>query len=159
VDLSRELTETLQALQIDRQWETITQQWTACPVWIFCNAQGHLFHNNLVRKAFHHLLKQAGVRRVRFHDLRHTFASLLLQIHQTCHFLRVVGDPLNFIRRCSSVMRSPSRLSSRNNRCTRESHAADRTLASALSIVFSERQISERPLRSHWRFAGTLDRW
>ena len=33
----------------------------------------------MVRKAFHCLLKQAGVRRVRFHDLRHTFASLLLQ--------------------------------------------------------------------------------
>ena len=28
---------------------------------------------------FYHLLKAAGLRKVRFHDLRHTFASLLLQ--------------------------------------------------------------------------------
>lgn len=79
VDMSRELTEALQALQIDRQLETITRGWEETPAWIFCDAQGARFHHNVVRKAFHALLKSAGVRRVRFHDLRHTFASLLLQ--------------------------------------------------------------------------------
>ena len=38
-----------------------------------------MLHHNAVRKAFHRLLKSVGLRRVRFHDLRHTFASLLLQ--------------------------------------------------------------------------------
>ena len=31
------------------------------------------------RKIFNRLLVDAGMRRIRFHDLRHTFASLLLQ--------------------------------------------------------------------------------
>lgn len=79
VDLSRELTETLRALEIDRHLETITRGCEETPAWIFCDEQGRMFHHNVVRKAFHALLKAAGVRRVRFHDLRHTFASLLLQ--------------------------------------------------------------------------------
>jgi integrase len=33
---------------------------------------------NLVRRSFSPLLKRAGVPRIRFHDLRHTAASLLL---------------------------------------------------------------------------------
>ena len=33
----------------------------------------------LSRRVFHKLLAKAGLRRVRFHDLRHTFASRLLQ--------------------------------------------------------------------------------
>ena len=35
--------------------------------------------NELVRKAFRACLTAAGLRQVRFHDLRHTFASLLIQ--------------------------------------------------------------------------------
>lgn len=34
---------------------------------------------NMVRREFHPALDRAGVRRVRFHDLRHTFASLLIE--------------------------------------------------------------------------------
>lgn len=36
-------------------------------------------HHNALRIGFHQLLKTAGLRHVRFRDLRHTFASLLLQ--------------------------------------------------------------------------------
>ncbi len=32
-----------------------------------------------LRKAFYACLEAAGIRRIRFHDLRHTFASLLIQ--------------------------------------------------------------------------------
>src|SRR6266513_425478 len=32
-----------------------------------------------LRKVFHRLLTEAKLRRVRFHDLRHTFASLLIE--------------------------------------------------------------------------------
>jgi len=34
--------------------------------------------NNLVRRHFEPALRRAGLRRLRFHDLRHTFASLLI---------------------------------------------------------------------------------
>jgi len=79
VDMSRELAQTLKELQIDRQLEAVTRGWKTVPLWVFCDERGNLMHHNPVRKAFHQLLKTAGVRRVRFHDLRHTFASLLLQ--------------------------------------------------------------------------------
>lgn len=79
VDLSRELTATLEALQLDRQLEAATQGQDAAPPWVFCDRQGKPFHQNWVRLRFFRLLKGAGVRQVRFHDLRHTFASLLLQ--------------------------------------------------------------------------------
>ena len=79
VDMSRELAATLETLQIDRQLETITREWKETPAWVFCDEHGHMLHHNVVRKVFHALLKAAGVRQVRFHDLRHTFASLLLQ--------------------------------------------------------------------------------
>lgn len=33
---------------------------------------------NLMARGFHPALKRAGIRRIRFHDLRHTFASLMI---------------------------------------------------------------------------------
>ena len=35
--------------------------------------------DNLRHRAFYSLLKVSGLQKIRFHDLRHTFASLLLQ--------------------------------------------------------------------------------
>ena len=46
---------------------------------MFSDADGKPFHQNWIRLRFFKLLKGAGVRQVRFHDLRHSFASLLLQ--------------------------------------------------------------------------------
>ena len=43
-------------------------------IWI-CGLRG----NNVQHRAFYAVLKASGLRRIRFHDLRHTFASLLLQ--------------------------------------------------------------------------------
>lgn len=46
---------------------------------IFCKKDGKpLDPNNLVKRIFLPTLKRAGMRRIRFHDLRHTFASLLI---------------------------------------------------------------------------------
>jgi integrase len=51
--------------------------WRACDL-VFCNtAGGPLFARNLVR-SFMLLLEKAAVPRIRFHDLRHTAATLLL---------------------------------------------------------------------------------
>lgn len=47
--------------------------------WVFCNTEGNPYYRaNLVRRSFEPLLKKAGVPRIRFHDLRHTAASLML---------------------------------------------------------------------------------
>lgn len=46
--------------------------------WVFCDAKGNNLTRNVVNGEFHRLRKAAGVPRIRFHDLRHTSASLLL---------------------------------------------------------------------------------
>lgn len=46
---------------------------------IFCREDGTPFDPDTVAKLeFHRYLKDAGIRHVRFHDLRHTYASLLI---------------------------------------------------------------------------------
>jgi integrase len=46
---------------------------------IFCTALGRpLDRGNIVKRDFLPVLRQAGLRRIRFHDLRHTFATLLI---------------------------------------------------------------------------------
>src|SRR5262249_10520016 len=46
--------------------------------WLFQTPTGTQLDPSNVRKIFNKLLTAAKLRRVRFHDLRHTFASLLL---------------------------------------------------------------------------------
>jgi integrase len=47
--------------------------------WVFCDtAGGPLRKSNLTRRDFRPLLKAAGLPLIRFHDLRHTAATLLL---------------------------------------------------------------------------------
>jgi integrase len=47
--------------------------------WVFCDRDGsHLRKSNFIRRSFKPLLKAAGLPPIRFHDLRHTSATLLL---------------------------------------------------------------------------------
>jgi integrase len=80
VDMSRELADSFKALQAERQLEAAANKWDDVPAWIFCNETGgRVDPDNLRNRVFYGLLATAGLRRVRIHDLRHTFASLLLQ--------------------------------------------------------------------------------
>jgi integrase len=80
VDMSLQLTQALKDLYTKRQLEAAANGWTDIPPWVFCNEAGGLLDpDNLRKRVFYGLLKAAGLRQVRFHDLRHTFASLLLQ--------------------------------------------------------------------------------
>jgi integrase len=46
---------------------------------VFPNLDGQpMSHANLLQRGFYPALKRAGIRRIRFHDLRHTFASLMI---------------------------------------------------------------------------------
>jgi integrase len=79
VDMSLELTQVLKDLELERQINAGASG-TDVPPWVFCNENGGLLHpNNLRDRIFYGLLKKAGLRQVRFHDLRHSYASLLLQ--------------------------------------------------------------------------------
>jgi integrase len=80
VDMSAQLTDALRALLRTRKKETLKKGWGSVPEWVFCTESGGpLDGDNLRHRVFYKLLEKAELRRVRFHDLRHTFASLLLQ--------------------------------------------------------------------------------
>jgi integrase len=79
VDMSRQLEETLGALYSARKREILAKGWGQVPDLIFVNEVGKLLdHGNLRRRVFWPSLAKAGLRRIRIHDLRHTFASLLI---------------------------------------------------------------------------------
>lgn len=46
--------------------------------WVFTNRTGGLLEQGNVRRKFQQILEQAGVPRLRMHDLRHTFATFLI---------------------------------------------------------------------------------
>jgi integrase len=49
------------------------------PDWVFASLEGTAMEERNMRTIFNRLLEKAGLRDIRVHDLRHTFASLLLQ--------------------------------------------------------------------------------
>jgi integrase len=89
IDMSAQLTDTFKALLIQRKEETLRRAWGEVPAWVFCNEDGRpLDGDNLRHRAFYKVLEQAGLRRIRFHDLRHTFASLLIQNGESLAYVK-----------------------------------------------------------------------
>jgi integrase len=81
VDLSRELRRTLLELRDKRMLEAmLTGRPSIADDLVFPSKAGTVVDpNNLVHYQFLPCLEHAGLRRFRFHDLRHTFGSLLIQ--------------------------------------------------------------------------------
>jgi integrase len=80
VDMSLHLTETLKALLVERKKETLKKGWGEVPEWVFTNEVGNMMDpDNFRKRVWPKLLEKAGLRHLRIHDLRHTFASLLIQ--------------------------------------------------------------------------------
>jgi integrase len=62
-----------------RHRKRMLAQGCAASLWVFCDSDGGPFHaNNVVRRSFAPLLTKAKLPHIRFHDLRHTAATLLL---------------------------------------------------------------------------------
>jgi integrase len=49
---------------------------------------GPINHNNLVNRYFLPALEKAGIERIRFHDLRHTYASLLIDQGENIKYIQ-----------------------------------------------------------------------
>jgi len=79
VDCSDELLEALSGLRKHRLEEAMKTGNPNCSEWVFCTRYGEPdMHGSNKRESLKRTLKKAGLRDIRFHDLRHTFASLLL---------------------------------------------------------------------------------
>ena len=81
VDLSKQLRRVLLELRDTRMLEAfMTGKTSIADELVFPSKAGTVLDpNNLVHYHFQPLLESAGLRRFRFHDLRHTFGSLLIQ--------------------------------------------------------------------------------
>ena len=57
--------------------------------YVFTSSEGTpLSPSNVVSREFHPALKRAGLRRIRFHDLRHTYASLMIASRADIKFIQ-----------------------------------------------------------------------
>lgn len=89
VDLSAQLAEVLRALSVERKEEKLRYGWKEMPPWVFLSEAGTpLDVDNFRRRVWPKLFAKAGLRQVRIHDMRHTFASLLIAQGETLAYIR-----------------------------------------------------------------------
>ena len=90
VDMSRQLRSVLLELRDGRLLEVFVQgESDISDELVFPSEAGTPIEmNNFSERVFKLLLTQAGLRRIRFHDLRHTFGSLLIQTGASLAYVR-----------------------------------------------------------------------
>ncbi|MFZ5447880.1 MAG: tyrosine-type recombinase/integrase [Thermodesulfobacteriota bacterium] len=89
VPMSDSLITTLESLRSDRKVQALRRGWGKVPDLVFVNEAGKIMNDgNLRRRVFYPALEKAGLRHIRIHDLRHTFASLLIQNGESLAYIR-----------------------------------------------------------------------
>ena len=89
VDMSLMLADVLRKHLITTKELTLKKGWETQPATLFYNSNGQpLDPDNLSKRQFHKCLEKAGLRRVRFHDLRHAFASIHLSQDESLVYVK-----------------------------------------------------------------------
>lgn len=76
VDMSLQLAQELKQLLHQRKIDKLEKGWTEMPKWVFVKDNGNPYHESYSRRIFYSAIKKAGLRKIRIHDLRHTYATL-----------------------------------------------------------------------------------
>jgi integrase len=77
VDMSPLLADTLRELRTEQKKRAL-RKGRAVPEWVFADREGNIFSRQVLRKVLSKCLEKAGLRRIRIHDLRHTYATIRL---------------------------------------------------------------------------------
>lgn len=89
VDMSMQLTDCLKALRHERKKETIKNGWVEVPELVFITEAGNRIHDSIFRRReFKRALEKAELRKIRIHDLRHSYASQLIQAGESLAYIR-----------------------------------------------------------------------
>lgn len=89
VDMSRQLAEALKEHMLETKKKMLKEGLKDAPKWLFYNNDGGYSDiNNIRKRYFYKCLEKIGLRRIRFHDLRHTFASLLISQGESLAYVR-----------------------------------------------------------------------
>lgn len=71
------LAETLKTLRTNQKKKAFKDGRPA-PEWVFDNGKGEMLNREVFKKALNKCLEKAGLRKIRVHDLRHTYATIRL---------------------------------------------------------------------------------
>jgi integrase len=77
VDMTPHLAETLKAL-LTLQKKKALKEGRPVPEWVFANRNGGMLNREAFKNALEVCLKAAGLKRIRVHDLRHSYATIRL---------------------------------------------------------------------------------
>lgn len=89
VDMSQQLTDTLLQLKRRRLEEKLQKGWKELPLWVFITDKGTpLLEGHWRDRIFSKVLEKAKLRKIRIHDLRHGFATQLIQAGESLVYIK-----------------------------------------------------------------------
>jgi len=88
VDMSKQLSFNLKQLKHDRKIERLKRGWEKVSEWVFLNQDGERLESWRFQRVFNAALDKAELRKVRVHDLRHAYASALIQDGESLAYVR-----------------------------------------------------------------------
>ena len=85
--MSTQLAQALAALRLEQRTKALADG-TSAPEVVFASREGTMRDEANLRHVFYRMLEKGKMRRVRFHDLRHTFDSLLIQQGESLAYVK-----------------------------------------------------------------------